>query len=229
MKQTKSMFFYFIITTLLTIGFADAAEKNNTVDVYRGESVDHSFSADKYVPMAGVCRILLVRHGETEWNVLGLPQGWTDIPLNEEGWRQAKLLADNLSQISVEAVYSSPLQRAVETANKIAELHIDCETYFDPALRFYEKNDAISMLPKLERKIAIEKEIQRQSNFYLKDLAGYHLGQNVVIITHGKVIKYIVKMLNPNEKRKIKIGNASMVSILGTSGQLALEKHSAQN
>ncbi|MFQ6122404.1 MAG: histidine phosphatase family protein [Dehalococcoidales bacterium] len=67
--------------------------------------------------------IILVRHGETEWNVANIFRGRTDVGLNETGLRQAKLLAEYLSNVKIEAVYSSPLKRALKTAEIIASHH----------------------------------------------------------------------------------------------------------
>jgi probable phosphoglycerate mutase len=63
----------------------------------------------------------LVRHGETEWNAENRFCGRTDVPLSEAGRRQAKSLAKRLKPIPFEALYSSPLERALETARLISE------------------------------------------------------------------------------------------------------------
>ncbi|MEW5785475.1 MAG: histidine phosphatase family protein [Bacillota bacterium] len=63
---------------------------------------------------------ILVRHGETDWNKQHLFRGRTDIPLNENGRRQARLTAALLRDLPVEAIYCSPLSRAAETAREIA-------------------------------------------------------------------------------------------------------------
>lgn len=65
--------------------------------------------------------ILLVRHGETDWNREQRFQGHADPPLNELGRRQARELADRLADEELAAVYASPLQRAFETAQIVAE------------------------------------------------------------------------------------------------------------
>lgn len=60
--------------------------------------------------------IILARHGETDWNVAEVFRGRIDVGLNETGMKQAELLAEYLSNNSIGAVYSSPLQRALQTA-----------------------------------------------------------------------------------------------------------------
>ncbi len=60
--------------------------------------------------------ILLIRHGETDWNREKRFRGHYNIPLNENGRSQARLLADALEAINIDIVYSSPLSRALETA-----------------------------------------------------------------------------------------------------------------
>src|ERR1017187_8138916 len=61
------------------------------------------------------------RHGETTWNALGRWCGRTDVPLSDVGRRQARLLAQRLKLISVDALYSSSLGRALETAGIVGQ------------------------------------------------------------------------------------------------------------
>jgi len=67
--------------------------------------------------------IILARHGETEWNVEEVFRGRIDVELNETGMKQAELLAEYLSGIKINAIYSSPLKRALKTAEMIAGYH----------------------------------------------------------------------------------------------------------
>jgi len=67
--------------------------------------------------------IILARHGETEWNVAEVFRGRVDIDLSETGVKQAELLAGYLSPSAIEAIYSSPLKRALKTAEIIAQPH----------------------------------------------------------------------------------------------------------
>jgi broad specificity phosphatase PhoE len=79
-----------------------------------------------------VTTLLLVRHGETDWNRDGRWQGQSDTPLNELGRRQAHELAAALDD--VDAVYSSDLGRARETAEILAD-RLGMEIHVDPRLR----------------------------------------------------------------------------------------------
>ncbi len=67
--------------------------------------------------------IILIRHGETAWNVDEIFRGRIDVELNETGTKQAELLAEYLSKVRIEAIYSSPLKRALKTAEIIAGYH----------------------------------------------------------------------------------------------------------
>lgn len=60
--------------------------------------------------------LLLVRHGETEWSVSGRHTSWTDLPLTQHGEEQAKSLAPLLSQRTYALALTSPLSRAIRTA-----------------------------------------------------------------------------------------------------------------
>ncbi len=66
-------------------------------------------------------KLLLIRHGQTDWNVAGKIQGITDIELNDTGRKQAKVLNEQLLKETIDVILSSPLKRARETAEIIAE------------------------------------------------------------------------------------------------------------
>ncbi|MBK7895315.1 MAG: histidine phosphatase family protein [Candidatus Promineifilaceae bacterium] len=64
--------------------------------------------------------ILLTRHGQTDWNKAGRWQGHADIPLNETGQQQAAALCQRLKSWPIDAIYTSDLQRCVQTAVPLA-------------------------------------------------------------------------------------------------------------
>lgn len=79
-------------------------------------------------------RVYMVRHGETDWNRDKRAQGHADIPLNEAGLRQARAIAERLRSVAIEAVYSSDLRRAAQTAAVIGEA-VGVEPLLTPAFR----------------------------------------------------------------------------------------------
>jgi broad specificity phosphatase PhoE len=68
-------------------------------------------------------RLILARHGETEWNRLRRIQGISDLELNQRGFEQAEALARALKKENVRSIYTSPLKRARDTAQIIARFH----------------------------------------------------------------------------------------------------------
>lgn len=65
--------------------------------------------------------VVLVRHGETDWNLDGRLMGQKDVPLNGKGREQAEVLRNKLANMSFDCCYSSPLSRASETAEIICK------------------------------------------------------------------------------------------------------------
>jgi len=76
-----------------------------------------------------------VRHAETVWNASGRIQGQADPPLSEGGRAQCQAVADRLAAVSIQAIFSSDLVRARETAAAIALRHPGLEARLDPDLR----------------------------------------------------------------------------------------------
>jgi broad specificity phosphatase PhoE len=73
--------------------------------------------------------IYLVRHGQTAWNKEEIFRGRTDVPLDETGLKQAELAGEFFTGMKIEGIYSSPLSRAFQTAEKIAQfLHLKVQS-----------------------------------------------------------------------------------------------------
>ena len=68
----------------------------------------------------GSAEVCVVRHGETDWNISGILQGWIDVPINDKGRVQARELAQAFADSGFGCVFTSPLSRALETAQIIA-------------------------------------------------------------------------------------------------------------
>lgn len=79
-------------------------------------------------------RLLIVRHGESEWNRIGRYQGQMDAPLSELGVSQAAALAERLQREHLDAIFTSPLQRAARTAQALARFHPEVPFSEAPAL-----------------------------------------------------------------------------------------------
>jgi probable phosphoglycerate mutase len=161
-------------------------------------------------------RIIVVRHGETEWNKAGRQQGHLDSPLTALGIRQAEALAAGLRQRRIDAFYCSDLGRAVQTAAIIS--HAVARPFeTDPALR--ERNLGILQgLTKEEFAQRFPHEAARfednHPEYALPDgesarqlytrcvecaerIAGRHDGQTVLIVAHsGVLVCYLHRALN---------------------------------
>jgi probable phosphoglycerate mutase len=132
--------------------------------------------------------LLLVRHGETDWNAEGKLQGHTDRPLNEYGRRQAQTLADRLAGESIDAVYASDLSRARETAEIVGE-KLGLTVAVDPDLR--EKNwgnwEGLTSDERLH--IAYEGETsadhRERTLRAMQRIVERHPGERIVVVTHG--------------------------------------------
>lgn len=86
-------------------------------------------------------RLIIIRHGESEWNRIGRYQGQADAPLSELGVRQAAALAERLKGEPIDAIYASPLQRARRTAEAIAAHHPTVPFAVEPSLLEIDHGD----------------------------------------------------------------------------------------
>ena len=172
------------------------------------------------------CTVILVRHGETDWNVEKKSQGWRDIPLNEKGRDQARDLASEFVHLPLKTIYSCSLSRAAETAEIIAKPH-NASLILDPTLRFYRKNKPKTFFPitRKGQKKAMEKEIFMDATAYLKNIAKEHPGETVVVVTHKLVINTLQKALGPKKSKAKKLANGRVISIRATEHSVALKEY----
>ena len=138
--------------------------------------------------------LLLVRHGETDWNAEGRLQGHTDRPLNEYGRTQARKLADELAGDGVAAIYASDLARARETA-EILGSRLGLPVAVDPGLR--EKDwgswEGLTADERLSVELVGETtEAHRERVLAaLRRIVDRHAGERVVVVTHGGSLRRI--------------------------------------
>ena len=91
--------------------------------------------------------VILVRHGETPYNAEKRWQGILDIPLNENGLKQAKLLAKSLKDYPIDVFISSPLKRAYVTTETVAKAHGKTIAYTDDRLCEINYGDCAGLTP----------------------------------------------------------------------------------
>ena len=124
--------------------------------------------------------IYIVRHGQTDWNVEGRYAGRVDVKLNSKGIEQAKITAEKLSGIKFDKVFSSPLKRAIQTAEIICNGRINTDE------RIIERCNG-----ELEGKLKTEIIEKIEINEFLDDITKKYVGKNVLIVTHAGVGIYI--------------------------------------
>jgi uncharacterized phosphatase len=145
--------------------------------------------------------LVLVRHGETEWNRIGRVQGRTDIPLNATGREQARAAGRRLAGERFDAVVSSPLSRAADTARIIAdelglgevELVDDLvERDYGPAEGMTDADVQAVFGGHLEARESREATVARVKPALLA-VAARHPGQRVLVVSHGGVIGSLIR------------------------------------
>lgn len=161
--------------------------------------------------LLGVTTLILVRHGETDWNRTGRWQGHADKPLNQTGRTQARRLADELAAEDVTAVYASDLSRARETAEIVAA-RLGADVELDPRLREVDVG-SWSGLTTDEIRERAPAEIARWHNgdpthrfgsgetytemgervvAALEEIAARHPDERIVVVLHGGPIRAVL-------------------------------------
>jgi len=141
-----------------------------------------------------VTTLLLVRHGETDWNAEGRLQGHTDRPLNDYGRRQARTLADRLAGEDIAAVYASDLARARETAEIVAE-RLGLPVVTDPDLRERNWGNWEGLMGTERDRVeyvgeASDAHAERVLRA-VRRIAELHPGERIVVVTHGGSLRRI--------------------------------------
>jgi probable phosphoglycerate mutase len=190
--------------------------------------------------MINSATLCLTRHGETDWNQQGILQGWTDVTLNKLGRQQARAMAAGFDKQGFDAIWSSPLLRARETAEIIAPLIRVPFPKFHHGLM--ERNFGIFQgVPKAElaefNPVVLQLILKRNPAGYfeggesmdefadrilaaLADIGAQYLGKKVLIISHGWVMDVVTRHISGLPRKAIlnmkrKNGESLWVSVAG--------------
>mmetsp|Transcript_46951 Transcript_46951/g.106449 ORF Transcript_46951/g.106449 Transcript_46951/m.106449 type:complete len:225 (+) Transcript_46951:66-740(+) len=162
-------------------------------------------------------RFLLVRHGETDWNKQQRLQGQLDVPLNDEGRRQAEEIGQWFRSVAVDRVISSPLSRATQTASAILAGHPHVTLETDPGFQEFNlgKLQGMYLQDPECRKMCVEREGrlangedahypegENDADVVARATAGLQRaakGGTIVVVAHGGTIRAVVKSVYSRE------------------------------
>jgi broad specificity phosphatase PhoE len=177
-----------------------------------------------------ITTVLLIRHGQTDWNKIGRWQGHTDIPLNDRGHQQARLLAHRLATWPISVIYTSDLKRAVQTADPLGA-KLGLVPIKEPALR--ERNGGFFQgLTREELQARFGEEWRRvrqdglappngESDLDLamrveaafQQMVNRHKGDMIAMISHGGALKVLISHI-----LGLPLGQPAPFSLSGNTG-----------
>ena len=182
-------------------------------------------------------RLYLVRHAESIWNAEGRVQGQADPPLNERGLMQAARVANRFRSEHIDALYSSPLQRARQTA-EVVSMATGAAIQFDDQLKEHDLglftghrwSEIIEQYPELSKywmeqardMPGGEKQVVFHSRAAgsIRAITDKHTSGKIVIVAHGGVFgEYLhyVLGLDRNQRHPFQFDNAS-ISVVEVGG-----------
>lgn len=138
-------------------------------------------------------RLLITRHGQTDWNVQGKTQGRTDIELNETGIRQAEEVREKLLSQSIDIIISSTLKRAKKTAQIIAQGRkipiIYDEDIVERSFGIYEgeklKGEDFDRIKETEGKgVETDEDLLKRITRFLGKIKQEYQDKTVLVVTH---------------------------------------------
>lgn len=189
-------------------------------------------------------RIIAIRHGETAWNVDTRIQGQLNIGLNEMGRQQAFRVARALATEPIQAIYSSDLMRAWDTARAISDASggalqahpglrersfgvlqgktfAEIEANWPEHTQRWRKRDPLWAPEGGESLVEVRERIIRTAS----ELAARHLGEQIVLVAHGGVMDALYRAATGQEiqtPRTWTLGNAAINRLLWTPEGLTL-------
>ncbi|WP_413578468.1 histidine phosphatase family protein [Bdellovibrio sp. HCB290] len=186
--------------------------------------------------------IYLYRHGQTDWNLIRRMQGHSDIPLNEEGRKQALELQSFFKKHPVEVMFSSDLMRAQQTA-AIANEHLSAPTFVSEKFREVFLGDIEGMTQDEIKQIHGEESWLRWTSHEIKNFSfTYNNGESALaaierfkggllemfhtktfevagLCTHGLMLKRFLHSLRPDLQEPLPIPNCVVYRINWTPNQ----------
>jgi len=192
--------------------------------------------------------ILLIRHGETDWNAARRLQGHIDIPLNAEGERQAAALGQALRDEALDAIVASDLQRALQTARAVAQ-HRGLPVQTDAGLRercygafegmnyheigqrypieyaAWQARDVDAPVPPGARVGESFRQFYTRTVAAIRHWAEQHAGQKIALVAHGGVLECAYRaalQLPLSTPRNFPVLNASINRLSVRNGALTL-------
>lgn len=190
-------------------------------------------------------QLVVVRHGETQWNVEGRMQGHLDSPLTMTGMAQARALAETLKDEYFQAIYSSDLKRAYQTAQAIGRYHTP-EIQVVSNLR--ERNLGMYQgltRTEIQKRFADKGEFRIDTPDYVipegetllqfrqrcvncfEELAMRHPNERILVVAHGGVLislfKHTLNLPHDDSPRRFKILNTSVNVFSFENGHWFLE------
>lgn len=200
-------------------------------------------------------RLLLVRHGQTAWSAERRYQGSTDVPLNDTGLRQAAALGRHFSGQKIDAIYSSNLQRALQTASAISETTgvaivpeprfretsfglWEGKTYSELQTQWAEhliawRLDPMTNTPPDGESLA---QLLERAGDGIEAIARKHHDETVMIVAHGGVLRAVIcyaLSLPSAAFWRIELGSASIseLHLYGDTTTISLlnDRHSLGN
>lgn len=177
--------------------------------------------------------IYLTRHGETEWNIEKRLQGRGDSPLTKDGIQRAKELRDRIKNIDIDVIYSSPIKRALNTANILrGNKNIDIVTddrLMEMCFGDYEgkKIDIIQKEnPNWDIKLIMQgnveicspngenlKEVRERISKLMNKIIAENIGKSILIVTHGITLKALMYYFKDKDVNSEVMGQATLTKI----------------
>lgn len=185
----------------------------------------------------------LVRHGITEWNILGRSQGLSNIPLNDLGKQQAAALANRLSleEDKWDVIITSDLSRAAETADIIAaKLNIP-DTVSTSKIREINAGQIEGTTEEerinkwgigwRELDLGMEsfEDVAKRGISFLEEAVQTYKGKRILIVSHGALIGVTLQHLLPEEFKETYIDNTSITILMHNKGNWECSLYNCTN